>query len=592
MNLSDEFIAELKEKIDISEFISEYVELHRKGRNMMGLCPFHAERTPSFCVYPSNGSFYCFGCGVGGDAITFLRLIEHYDYLEAVKTLCDKVGMYFEVSDEENKLNKKRLLIYEINREAARFYHKCLLSKEGLNARNYLKSRKIMPSTITRFGLGYSPSNRYSLVDYLKKKGYKSEDIILSNLAFKSRNMKDIDRFCNRLMFPIIDVRGNVIAFGGRTLSDEQPKYLNTSDTLVFKKSNNLFALNFASKSKDRNFILTEGYMDVISLNQAGFSNTVATLGTSLTNSQVKVISRYADEVMLSYDSDTAGQKASERAIKLLKDNGLKVKIISIPNYKDPDEFLKSQGKDGAIRFRNLLEESKNDIEYQLSVLKSNCNLNTSDGKVKYLTEASKILARCTNDIEREVYAMVISSEIGIRKSTVLIQIEKHIKKNLRRYKLKELKNIEKSTSGLDDDINTEKHDNLRATHAEENLLACIINDESIAKNVISNISSDFFVTQFNRRVFECVKDIISQGKKPDISIISRYEFSFKEIGRITKIICSYDKSIGQVECINEYIQTMKKEKENKKFKEVNDLSEIEIQNYIKALNSPKKFDN
>lgn len=589
MNLSDEFITELKEKIDLSELISDYVDLQRKGRNLMGLCPFHAERTPSFCVYPSNGSFYCFGCGVGGDAITFIRLIEHYDYLEAVKFLCDRVGMNFEVSDEENKLHKKKLLIYEINRESARFYHKCLLSERGENARNYLKSRGISPSTVTRFGLGYSPKDGYSLINHLKSKGYYPEDIILSNLAFKSRNLKDIDRFFNRLMFPIIDVRGNVIAFGGRTLSNEQPKYLNTSDTLVFKKSNNLFALNFASKSKEKKLILAEGYMDVIALNQSGFNNAVATLGTSLTNQQVKLISRYSEEVVLSYDSDTAGQKASERAIKLLKDNGLKVKVISIPNYKDPDEFLKSQGKNSAIKFKSLVEDSKSDIEYQLSMLKSTCNLNTSDGKVKYLTESSKILANCANSIEREIYAMVISEEIGVRKSTVLIQIEKYIKKNLRKYKSKEIKNIEKYISGLDDDVNKEKHENLRATYAEENLLSCIMNDNNLAKTIISNISPELFETQFNRRVFECIKDIISQDKKPDISIISRYEFSFKEIGRITKMICGYDKNKGTQECINEYIRTMKKEKENKKFKETDNLSELEIQDYIKNLNNSMK---
>ena len=213
MILSDDFIAELKEKNDISEIISQYVDIQRKGRNMMGLCPFHAERTPSFCVYPASGSFYCFGCGAGGDVITFLRLIEHYDYLEAVKSLCERCGMNFSVSDEENELHKKKLLIYEINRESARFYYKCLLSEKGKNARDYLKNRGINSSTITHFGLGYSPNNRFSLVDYLKKRGYNEKDIILSNLAFKSQNMRELDRFYDRLMFPIIDVRGNVIAF-------------------------------------------------------------------------------------------------------------------------------------------------------------------------------------------------------------------------------------------------------------------------------------------------------------------------------------------------------------------------------------------
>ena len=584
LNLSDDFRAELKEKNDIVEIISGYVDIGRKGRNLMGVCPFHAERTPSFCVYPSSGSFYCFGCGAGGDVITFLRLIEHWDYLETIKNLCDRCGMNFDISDEENEKQKQKLIIYKINREAARFYHRCLLENQGSHARSYLVKRGITSSTATHFGLGYSPKSRFALVDYLRKKGYHINDIILSNLAFKSRNGGYIDRFCDRLMFPIIDTRGNVIAFGARTLSGQTPKYINTSDTMVFKKSSNLFALNFAVKSEEKNFILTEGYMDVISLHQAGFKNAIATLGTSLTASQVKIISRYCEEVLISYDSDLPGQKASERAINLLKSNGMKVKVISIPNYKDPDEFLKAQGKSGTVKFRDLVKESKSDLEYKLSNLKSSVDLTTSEGKIKYLTEASKILASSGNYLEREVYASIISSEIDVRKSVVLIQIEKYIKNLKSKAKKDEMKNIEKKLSAFDDKINKEKHFNLRAANAEERLISCMINDAAVANNIILDVSSDFFATDFNKRLFECIKDIISKGKVPDISIISGYEFSFKEIGRITKMICMYDKSMSKKQCIDEYISTLKEEKEKKKFNQTENISEIEIQNYIKNL--------
>jgi len=582
--LSDDFIAELKEKNDISEIISQYVDIQRKGRNMMGLCPFHAERTPSFCVYPASGSFYCFGCGAGGDVITFLRLIEHYDYLEAVKSLCERCGMNFSVSDEENELHKKKLLIYEINRESARFYYKCLLSEKGKKARDYLKNRGINSSTITHFGLGYSPNNRFSLVDYLKKRGYNEKDIILSNLAFKSQNMRELDRFYDRLMFPIIDVRGNVIAFGARTLSGKQPKYINTSDTLVFKKSNNLFALNFAAKSSEKYIILAEGYMDVIALHQAGFTNAVATLGTSLTNSQVKMISRSCDEVILAYDSDSPGQKASQRAISLLKANGLKVKIISIPHFKDPDEFLRSAGENAPIKFEGLIKNSKNDLEYQLSSLKSKCDVNTSEGKVKYLTEGAKILANSASEVEREIYSMMISSEIGVRKSTVLIQVEKYIKQNSYKTKSKEMKNILKLTAAKSDEVNKQKQSNLRGALAEESLIACIINNRGLANTIISKVSSDLFVTEFNRKVFDSIKDIISKGNTPEISSLSCYEFSFKEIGRITKIMCSYDKSMGREECIAEYIKILEDENKKKKFQELSDISANEIKLYIENL--------
>lgn len=584
MILSDDFISEIKEKNDISEIISEYVDIQRKGRNMMGLCPFHAERTASFCVYPANGSFYCFGCGVGGDVITFLRLIEHYDYIEAVKYLAERVGMSFEVSEEENLTYKKKLLIYEINRETAKFYYKCLMGESGLKARKYLGSRAVSSNMINRFGLGYSFNDKYSLIDYLKKRGYNVKDIMLSNLAFKYRSMKEIDRFRGRLMFPIIDIRGNVIAFGARSLSGENPKYINTSDTLVFKKSSNLFALNFAAKSGSKNFILTEGYMDVISLHQAGFKNAVATLGTALTPFQAKLISRYVEEVIVSYDSDEAGQKASERAIKILKDNGLKVKIISMPNCKDPDEYLRLEGKNGAFKFNSLIEKSKNDIEFKLENLKSLCDMTTSEGKIKYITEGSKILSHCKNSIEREVYTLKISSEIGVSKEIISIQINKYIKQNQKKTLFKEFKNIEKSTAAVNDDINKEKRNNLRAALAEENLLSCVINNSSLANTIFSKVDENCFVTEFNKRVFVCLKDLKLKGRKLDINTISSYEFSFKELGKITKIICAYNSYMGQDKYISETISILKQEKEKKRFQNINNVSEMEIQEYIKKL--------
>ena len=584
MILSDDFISEIKEKNDICEIISEYVDIQKKGRNMMGLCPFHAERTASFCVYPANGSFYCFGCGVGGDVITFLKLIEHYDYIEAVKYLAERAGMSFEVSEEDNLTYKKKLLIYEINRETAKYYYKCLIGKSGMKAREYLASRAVSSSMINRFGLGYSPDSRYSLIDYLKKRGYNVKDIMLSNLAFMSRSMKEIDRFSGRLMFPIIDVRGNIIAFGARSLSGEKPKYINTSDTLVFKKSSNLFALNFAVKSGSKNFILTEGYMDVIALHQAGFKNAVATLGTALTPFQAKLMSRHVEEVILSYDSDEAGQKASERAIKILRDNGLKVKIISMPNGKDPDEYLRLQGKNGSFKFNSLIEKSKNDIEFKLEKLRLLCDLNTSEGKIKYLTESAKILSQCKNSLEREVYALKISSEMGVNKEIISIQINKYIKQNQKRVIFKEFKNIEKNTAALNDDINKEKRNNLRAALAEENILSCVINNPDLANTIFSKVNENCFLTEFNKKVFMCLKDIQLKGGKLDINTISNYEFSVKEIGRITKIICTYKSYMGQDKYIDEAINILKQEKEKKKFQDIKNVSETEIQEYIKKM--------
>jgi DNA primase len=589
MFLSDEFISELKARNDIGEIAGEYVELQRKGKNLMGLCPFHSERTPSFCVYPHNGSFYCFGCGAGGDVITFLRLVEHYDYIEAVKFLSQRAGMDFEISEEDNITHNKKMLMYEINREAARFYHKALFEANGKKALDYLKKRGITLSMIKHFGLGYSPESGYALVDYLKKKSYNGEDIILSNLAFKSRNLREIDRFRNRLMFPIIDVRGNVIAFGARTMGNDTPKYINTSDTLVFKKSTNLFALNFAKKSGENKLILTEGYMDVVSLHQAGFTNAVAGLGTALTPNQVKLMARYSDEVFVSYDSDEAGQKAANRAISMLKSNGINVKVITVPKAKDPDEYLQSQGKDGAVKFKNLMENSKNDTEYQISKIKAKCNLENSEDKIKYLTEAAKILANCQNPIEREVYAIKLSGEIGISKSSVLLQIEKYLKQKFRTHQKKEFKNIEKITSAVNDKVNPDKHGNLRAAIAEEFLISCVINNPDIANTIFSRLSVNDMITDFNKRVLSSVNDIVSKGKIPDITNIATHGgFSFEEIGRITKIICGYNQSMVTNKAINEYLSIITEENKKNKLKDISQVSELEVMEYIKDLKSTK----
>ena len=584
MILSEDFISELKSRNDIGEIIGEYVNLQQKGRNLMGLCPFHSERTPSFCVYPSNGSFYCFGCGAGGDVITFLRLIEHYDYIETVQKLAERAGMDFEISEEDNQGHQKKLLIYKINREAAKFYHKCLAENKENKALKYLKTRGVQNKTITHFGLGFSPPSGYALVDYFKKIGYNMEDVVLADLAFKSRSGHYVDRFRNRLMFPIIDVRGNVVAFGARTMGNDIPKYINTSDTPVFKKSSNLFALNFAKKSGKNSLILTEGYMDVITLHQAGFTNAVAGLGTALTTNQVKLIARNAEEVIVSYDSDEPGKKAAAKAIEMLKNNSVAVKVVTIPKAKDPDEYIRTQGEKGEIKFRNLIENSKSDIEYKLSGIKGRYNLENDEDKVEYLTEAAKILASCNNSIEREVYAMRVSSEVGISKSSVMIQIEKYLKQRKKKERKKEFKNVEKFTSALNDKINPDKRNNLRASAAEESLISSVVNNPDIAKSVFSKISANDLITSFNKRVFKVMEELALNDKSFDISNFSLYDFSFEEIGRITKTICGYNPQMGTKEAIDEYLKVIKEENTKNRFKDVTNNSEESIKEYIHSL--------
>lgn len=432
MPFPDSFLQELKLRSDITEIASSYVNLKRHGRNMVGLCPFHGEKTPSFNIYTENGSFYCFGCGAGGDVITFIMKIENLDYVEAVKFLAQRAGMEMPENTYDDSLSKLRMRIYEANREAARFFHATLLSQRGQSGLHYLRGRALSDRTIRHFGLGFADDDWNSLCNHLKNKGFSEYEIYSANLAFKRKNGNGIyDRFVNRVMFPIIDLRGNVIAFGGRIMTDEKPKYLNTSDTPVFKKSENLFSLNNAKSSGTRTLILCEGYMDVIALNQAGFTNAVATLGTALTNEQAVLMKRYADEVIICYDADGAGQKATARAIDILRNAGLPIKILTVPSGKDPDEFIRSKGENGPAAFKLLIEKCGNDIEYRLMKLKENYNLNTTDGKVAFLNEAVKIVATIESPIERDVFASKLCTELEIDKNAFLEQISKVKRRNL-----------------------------------------------------------------------------------------------------------------------------------------------------------------
>ncbi|MGN0469010.1 MAG: DNA primase, partial [Acutalibacteraceae bacterium] len=359
---SDEFIEELRARNDIEQFISTYVQLRRRGKNLVGLCPFHNEKTPSFTVYPENQSYYCFGCGAGGEIINFTRRIENLDYVEAVRFLCDRCGMAMPSEGYDNSIAEKRKRMYEINKEAARFFHNYLFSPEGKAGLDYYKMRGYSKKTLVRFGMGYAPDDWHKLLNHMREKGYSYEELYAANLANKSeKNGKTnyYDSFRNRVMVPIIDARGNVVAFGGRVLDDSKPKYINTSDTLVYKKSLGVFGLNFAKNSKEKSLILVEGYMDAISLHQAGFDNAIACLGTALTSEMAHLLSRYCDEIILSYDADEAGQKATKRAIEVFSSIGMKLRVVRLSGGKDPDEILKKYGPE---RFRSLIDGASNDI--------------------------------------------------------------------------------------------------------------------------------------------------------------------------------------------------------------------------------------
>lgn len=532
MAFSDSFLQELKYRSDMATVAQRYVNLRKSGRGYVGLCPFHNEKTPSFYVFEDTQSFYCFGCGAGGDVITFIRQIENLDYVDAVKFLAAQCGLEVpeEAADDSTARLRKRIL--EMNRAAARFFYACLKSPEGAPGRRYFKKRQLLPSTITSFGLGYAPAKWDALKNHLKSLGYTEKEMQAASLIVV-RDGHSYDKFRDRVMFPIIDLQGNVIAFGGRVLGDGEPKYLNSSDTPVFKKSRGLYALNFAKSNADGTLILCEGYMDVIALHQAGFKNAVATLGTALTPEQSRLMSRYAKEVIVSYDSDAAGQKAAQRAIGLLTSAGLNVRVLHIEGGKDPDEFIKTHGAD---KFKMLLKKSGSHIDYQIQKAKSKYDLNIPEQKIEFIKEAEEILSTVESAVQREVYAGKLAQELDITKDTFLAEINRFAARKKARERKTEIRNELADLRGLKDRINPQKGRYLKAANAEETLIVLLYKNPDFQKDIDKIIKPEDFLTEFNRRVYSAQRDIILSGGQPDLSLMGAM-FTPEETGRITKML-------------------------------------------------------
>lgn len=531
--LSDDFLTELRNRADIESTISSYVNLKRAGRISKGLCPFHGEKTPSFTVYPDTQSYYCFGCGNGGDVITFIKNIENLDYIDAVRFLADKNGL--DMPDEnsyDSTINKRRLRMLEANREAARFFHKCLTTKEGAIGYKYFKERGLTDDTIRKFGLGFAPDDFHALTNHMLKLGYTKDELVFANLARRSqKNESNVyDNFRNRVMFPIIDVKGNVIAFGGRVMDDSKPKYLNTSDTMVYKKSQGVFALNLAKKSGKDSLILCEGYMDVIAMHQAGFTNTVAGLGTALTGEQAHLLSRYASEIMIAYDADEAGQKAAARALTIFKNTPLKIKVLHLSGGKDPDEIIKNYGIE---KMKAIINGAANEIEFALLREHSKYDVASDDGKRQYLQAAIKVLAN-VGAIELEIYASRLADELSVSKDTIVSEAKRLAKRNTTVQQKKEFTQMVSQGDVLDK-LNPQRKTYYRAAKAEEMLIALVMANHEFIKDVLSKITAEDFVTDFNGRIFKAVTDRISSGRASEISFLYG-ELNDEELSAVAKI--------------------------------------------------------
>lgn len=550
--IAREFVERLLSSCDIEDIVSSYVVLKRAGRNIKGLCPFHSEKTPSMVVYPDSQSFYCFGCGAGGDIIAFIMRAENLEYPDAVRFLARKVGMTVP-EDGDDKASKQRETVFNINRETALFFHKCLKSPVGEIGYDYFKERGLSDKTITAYGLGYAPDTWNSLCNFLKTKGYSENDLLLANVAAKRKNGGVYDLFRNRVIFPIIDVKGKVIGFGGRVLDDSKPKYLNSPDTPVFKKSKNLFSLNFAKTEIKDSVILAEGYMDVIAISAAGFKNVVATLGTSLTEEQARLISKYAKEVLIAYDSDGPGQAATMRAVNLFSEVGIKTRTLNIEGAKDPDEYIK---KFGAKRFELLLQNAGDIVERRLSSLKAEFDLQTSEGKIAFLKRAVNVLATVKNPLEREVYTASVAAASGVMAETVKAQTNSLIAKNKRDEQKREWRSIETGADITHNRINPQKPQNLKEALAEEGIISFLFKNPDYYEIIESKISESDFVTDFNLKVYKAMKTLHSQGCEVSISLLVPM-FTSHEIGAVTGIIAKSDGQAATPEMLEDYIKIL-----------------------------------
>ena len=490
--IPQEYVQEVARRNDIEELIGQYVQLRRRGRTLTGLCPFHNEKTPSFTVYPDTQSFYCFGCGAAGDAITFVRKINNLGYVEAVKQLAARAGM--PMPEEDDKESRRRSRMLEMNRCAARYFYEQLNARtpQAEEARRYWREKRgLSDGAIRRFGLGYAPDEFGGLLHYLRRRGFSESEIEEGGLAKRSAKGNLYDLFRHRVMVPIIDVRGNIIAFGGRVMDDSKPKYINSPETLVYKKSRTLFALNLAKKSASKRFILCEGYMDVISMHEAGFDTAVCACGTALTPEQVKLLSEYAEEAVLSYDSDEAWQKATARSLALFANTPVKVSVLSIPGAKDPDEFIRHYGKD---RFEMILNGAANPTEFRLAKSKTKYDLRTDDGRLEYIREAIDILASgSVSPTARDVYAGRIAGETGVAKQAILSQMEGAIKGAARRARRKEQQDMAAQGYGADIRVPYDRggQEAMGAAAAARQLVAAMLQDPDQIPYVRSNLNLD-----------------------------------------------------------------------------------------------------
>ena len=550
---SDELIEEIRSSNDIVDTISQYVQLKRKGRNFFGLCPFHKEKSPSFSVSPDKQIFHCFGCGVGGNVIHFISKIENLDFKDTIEYLADRAGIELPKTENE-QFNQRQILkdkVYKINEETARFYHENLYKPTAKEAQNYVKERKLNNATLKSFLIGYSGTYN-ELYKHLRSKGFSDNEILASSLVNKNDRGQFIDRFRRRLMIPILDVRGKVIAFGGRVLDNSLPKYINSPENIVYSKGRNLFGLNVAKKGDLKKVVIVEGYMDAISLYQRGITNVVASLGTALTESQGRLLRKYAEQIIISYDSDSAGQAATLRGLEILRNLGCDVRILQMEGAKDPDEYVI---KYGTGRFNLLIDNAISLVEFKVKVLKNKFDLDNTNDKIKFLQEIAKVLSEVESQIELEIYVEKIANEYSISKEAIYSEINKKKYKNTT--KQKKTKNVIRrakpvKVSKVDDSV----------IKKENVVIYLLLNyPEESTEKIRNNLLETDFKYETNKKIINKLYELIDKKEKISSEVLNYFADDDEITSHMTMLMAD-DYEIGDVDkCIDDIINSYNKER-------------------------------
>ena len=556
MPIPERFLDELIARTDIVDLVSESVRLSKKGNSYWGCCPFHSEKTPSFHVVPDRQIYKCFGCGKGGGAINYVMELENLPFQDAVAVLAKRVGM--EVPDlggPSAGMRERRDKLLEINKQAARTFHKWLYAPEGAAGLAYLQKRGLSKATLTNFGLGFAPDSWDALIRELSKQGYDKRDLLDAGLAVSSKDGRIYDRFRNRVMFPIIDVRGNVIGFGGRVMDDSTPKYLNSPDTPVYNKSRNVFALNLSKKSKAGRVILTEGYMDTISLHQAGFDSAVASLGTSLTEEHAQLLSRYFKDAVIAYDGDGAGVAAAQRAILLLEKAGLKVKVLRVQGAKDPDEFIKAYGREA---FARLLDQSENQVDYRLAQIQKKYDLSDDTQKVAFLQEAAQLISGLPSAVEREIYGGHAAQTAGITSEAMTQEVNRALKGRLRKAKKQQERRDLAPASQLQPKNRGLRYENIRSARAEEGLIRLLLLDPGLVRDM-GGLTGSEFSSPLLGRVFDRLRGRAEEGLNPHLAALAE-ELTGEEMDHLALVAGQPESTAHAERSIRDYISIIRGE--------------------------------